>query len=304
MRLKQIQDFLAVVEAGSIHAAARKIGVSQPAMTKSVRGLEAELNVQLVRRTNHGVVPTLAGRAFFARARAAQSELRKGEEEMAQLAGNSNGAVAFGAGPTATLLIVAEAIARFRENFPKARIRVLEGFPSLLLPLVRDETLDFAIGPRLDRKLDAAFRIRPLFRHNYMIVARKEHPLRNARSLAELADADWITLLPSSTPGGSLLDHAFSLAGLPAPQQVVHCDSYNVAVTLLAKTDMLGICSHWMLTQSFARDLLQQIAVVEPMPSYTVGMFTRADPPLTPVASAMAKAITVAARRLVRSTST
>jgi hypothetical protein len=61
---------------------------------------------------------------------------------------------------------------------------------------------------------------------------------------------------------------------------------------------VLGIWSHRMLTQSFARDFLQQITVVEPMPTYTVGMFTRAGPPLTPVAAAMAKAVTVAARRL------
>jgi LysR family transcriptional regulator of abg operon len=299
MRLKQIQDFLAVVEAGSIHAAARKIGVSQPAMTKSVRGLEEELQVQLLRRTNHGVVPTSAGQAFFARAHVAQSELRKAEEEMAQLAGNSIGSVAFGAGPTATLLIVPEAITRFREAFPKARIRVLEGFLSFLLPLVRDGTLDFAIGPRPDGKLDPAFRIRPLFRHKYMVVARKGHPLRNARSLAQLAESDWISLLPPGSPGGPL-DRAFSLAGLPVPQQVIQCDSFSVAVGLLAKTDLLGIWSQRMLTQSFARDLLQQIPVAEPMPTYTVGMFTRADPPLTPVAAAMAKAVTVEARRLAR----
>lgn len=299
MRLKQIQDFLAVVEAGSIHAAARKTGVSQPAMTKSVRGLEAELHIQLVRRTNHGVVPTQAGQAFFARARVAHSELRKAEEEMAQLAGNSIGSVAFGAGPTATLLVVADAITRFREDFPKARIRVLEGFPSLLLPLVRNETLDFAIGPRLDGKLDAALRIRPLFRHKFVVVARKGHPLRNAHSLAQFAGADWISLLPPGAAGGPL-DRAFSAAGLPIPQQMVQCDSYNVVVGLLAKTDMVGIASHRMLTQSFARDFLQEIPVVEPMPTYTVGMFTRADSPLTPVAAAMAKAVTVAARRLAR----
>jgi LysR family transcriptional regulator of abg operon len=290
-----------VVETGSIHAAARKSGVSQPAMTKSVRGLEEELRVQLVRRTNHGVVPTPAGKAFFARARVAQSELRKAKEEMAQLAGNGAGAVAFGAGPTATLLVVPEAITRFRQEFPKARIRVLEGYLPLLLPLIRDGTLDFAIGPRPDDKLDAALRVRPLFRHKFVVVARKEHPLRNARSLAQLAHADWISLLPPGAPGGPL-DRTFALAGLPVPQQVIQCESVNVAVGLIAKTDVLGIWSHRMLTQSFARDFLQQIAVAEPMPSYTVVMFMRADPPLTPVASAMAKAVTVAARRLARAT--
>jgi LysR family transcriptional regulator, regulator of abg operon len=299
MRLKQIQDFLAVVEAGSIHAAARNRGVSQPAMTKSIRDLEAKLHVQLVQRTNHGIVPTLAGQTFFARARVAHSELRKAEEEMAEVAGHTSGAVAFGAGPTATLLIVPDAIERFRRDLPKARIRVLEGFPSLLLPLVRNETLDFAIGPRLDGKVDPALRIRPLFRHRFVVVARKGHPLRNARSLGQVAEAEWISVVPLAGAGGSF-ERVFSLAGFPVPHQIVQCDSYNLAIGLLAKTDMVGICSHWMLTQSFARDFLQQIPIAEAMPSYTVGMFTRADAPLTRVASAMAKAVAAAARRLAR----
>src|SRR6266853_2143696 len=105
MRLRQIQNFVAVVESSSIRGAARKLGVSQPAITKSVRSLEEELHSRLVQRTPHGIVPTPAGRAFFARARVAHSELRKAEEEMAQLAGNGTGSVAFGAGPTATLLV-------------------------------------------------------------------------------------------------------------------------------------------------------------------------------------------------------
>src|SRR5438093_1011742 len=85
MRLSQIRDFLAVVEAGGIRAAARKLGVSQPAITRSVRGLEAELRTRLLQRTPTGVVPTQSGRAFVARARAAQAELRKAEEEVDQL---------------------------------------------------------------------------------------------------------------------------------------------------------------------------------------------------------------------------
>ncbi len=85
MRLSQIRDFVAVVESGGIRAAARKLGVSQPAITRSVRSLEAELHAPLLRRTPTGVVPTTPGRALFARARAAQAELRKAEEEVAHV---------------------------------------------------------------------------------------------------------------------------------------------------------------------------------------------------------------------------
>jgi len=300
MRLRQIQNFVAVVESGSIRGAARKLGVSQPAITKSVRSLEAELHSRLFQRTPHGIVPTPSGRAFFARARIAHVELSKAEEEVAQIGSESAGSVTFGVGPLAAIVIVPEAVTRFRHQFPRARLRILEGYTHTLLPLVRDETLDLALGVRPDAKLDPAFAFRPLFRLDYVVVSRKGHPLRNARSLTELPNAEWISLLPPGLPGGPL-DRMFSLAGLPGPRQMIRCDSHNIAVALLAKTDMLGILARKMLTQSPARDSLQQIAVTEPMPSYTLGMFTRMDSPLTPPAAALAKAVTAVARQLARS---
>ena len=146
MRLTQIRDFLAVVECGSIRAAARMLGVSQPTLTKSIQSLETELHVQLLGRSVRGILPTPSGRAFFARARVAQSELRKAEEEAAQLGGSSTGSVAFGMGSVGVALILPAAIGRFRLQFPRARVRVVEGVAHALLPSVRDETLDFAFG--------------------------------------------------------------------------------------------------------------------------------------------------------------
>ena len=51
MRFNQIRDLLAVVEAGSLRAAARRIGVSQPAISKSIAQLEREVQAQLLLRT-------------------------------------------------------------------------------------------------------------------------------------------------------------------------------------------------------------------------------------------------------------
>ena len=297
MRLRQIQDFLAVIEEGSIHAAARKIGLSQPAVTKSIRGLEAELQALLVRRTNQGVVPTPAGRALYARASVAHSELRKAEEEIAQLAGRGAGSVALGAGITAGTLIVPEAIAIFRQQFPLTLIRILEGFAPALLPLVRDETLDFAIAPRPAGKPDPAFAFRPLFRHDLVVVARKRHPMRDARSLAQFANAQWITIQHFNSQGRPL-GQIFSSAGLPTPKQPIQCESFNIFVALLAKTDMVGIISNRVLATPFARDLLLSIPVAEALPSYTAGLFTRAGSALTPPAAALAKVMTAVARQL------
>ena len=299
MRLTQIRDFLAVIECGGIRAAARKLGVSQPTVTKSVRSLEGELHVQLFGRNARGIVPTAAGRAFFARARVAHAELRKAEEEAAETRGASAGSVAFGVGPVFAALVLPEALARFRRQFPRARVRIVEGLARHLLPSVRDETLDFAMGLQTIGKLDAGLRFRPLYRSELVIAARKGHPLRHARTLAELASAEWLTTSTLGFPGGPT-ERFFAAAGVPLPEPVIQCESYNTVAALLATTDMLGFMQRRTLGEPFGRGTLQEITIEEPLPSVTAGVFTRADTPPTRAAAAMAKAATAVARELTR----
>lgn len=298
MRLSQIRDFLAVVESGGIRAAARKLGVSQPAITRSVRGLEAELHVRLLQRTPTGAVPTESGRAFVARARAAQAELRKAEEEI-DLLSQAVGSVAFGVSPTSAMM-VPEAIARFRQQFPQTRIRIAEGLPQALIPMVRDQTLEFAICRRALLRLDSGLAFRPLLRNDFAVVVRRDHPLENAGSLAQLVDASWISLLPADA-GDSPFDSAFSAAGLSVPKQVIQCESYNTAIGLIAKTDMLGFLARQLLADSILGDFLREIRVSEPLPSFSVGLFTRTGTPLTQAGQAMAREIIAVARARARS---
>jgi DNA-binding transcriptional LysR family regulator len=294
MRLTQIRDFIAVVECGGIRAAARKLGVSQPTITKSVRSLEAELRVQLFGRNARGVVLTASGRAFFSRARVAHSELRKAEEEAAEVGGSSAGSVTFGVGPTFAALVVPEAVARFRAQFPRARVRIVEGLARHLLPSVRDETLDFAMGLRTVSELDPALRFRPLYRSELVVAARRGHPLRNARRLSELSAADWLSTSTFDLPGGPV-ERLFAAAGLPPPRLAVQCESQNTLVALLGRSEMLGFLQRRTLA---AAPVLQEIALAESLPSVTAGIFTRADTPPTRVAAAMAKAATAVARGL------
>jgi LysR family transcriptional regulator, regulator of abg operon len=299
MRLRQLQDFLAAIEEGSIHAAARKLGLSQPAVTKSLRGLEAELQVQLVRRTNHGVEATPAGRAFYTRARAAQAELRKGEEEIAQLAGEGGGSVAFGVGAAAALLIAPEAAIRFNQQRPAASVSIFEGPPGMLLPMVRDGTLDFAVTPKFDAKLDTALAFRPLFREEFIVIGRKNHPLRNAGSIKRLGATTWVGRLRDTSTQSELVRRLFAAAGMPPPRMIAQCDSYNIALSMISKSDALSILGRRLLAASRpASDLLQEIAITERLPTMTIGMFTRKDPPLTPVAAVMAKIVMSVAKQL------
>jgi LysR family transcriptional regulator, regulator of abg operon len=298
MRLTQIRDFVAVIECGGIRAAARRLGVSQPTVTKSIRGLEAELQVPLLERRARGIVPTAPGRAFFARARVAYSELRKAEDEAAHAGGPGGGAVAFGIGNLGAALIVPQAVARFRRQFPRARLRIVEGLAYQLLPSLRDGTLDFVMGLRPATAGDPSLRFRPLYRSELAVAARKGHPLRQARSLAELAGAEWLSTSTLGLPRGPL-EQLFAAAGLPPPEPTIHCESFSTLVALLAGTDALGLMQRRTLGEALARDVLQEIPLARAqIPSVTAGIFVRADTQLTRAASSMAKAASAVARGL------
>jgi LysR family transcriptional regulator, regulator of abg operon len=294
VRLAQVRDFVAVIEHGSINGAARALAVSQPAVTKSIKALERELQVQLLQRTTRGVLPTAYGRAFYLRARVAQSELRRGRQEIEQLAGGGGGVVAFGTGPIAAATIVPEAVSAFHAQFPRADVRVVEGFPQGLLARVRDETLDFLIGPRFPQlRVEAGISFRPLFQHQLVIGCRHGHRLASVRTLAELVQAAWLCFEPRE-----LLDEIFSDLGLPLPRPVIQCESHNAFLTLLARTDMVGILPRRILAEEGVRRTLREIKIAEPLRAHTVGMFARADAPLTSLAQAMAKELGRAGRRL------
>lgn len=296
MRLTQIRDLLAIAESGSIRKAARSMGVSQPAMTKSVQLLESELGTQLLHRTSRGAVATRLGKVFLAHARVIQAELRKAEQALSQPEDRRGGRVAIGVSPTATVLVVDDVLRRLQATRPRCSVHVIEGVWSSLLPRVRDETLDLAIVLRTpDAKLNPAVRFKPLFSTNLVVAGRRGHPLRAARSLRELAAASWLMFGPPGHAG--LLARFFAAADLPPPRVTIQCESYAAALALLARTDTLGLVTPQLLAEPYTVNLLQQIRVSQPTPAVTVGMLTRAGTPLTATAAAAARAVVAATRR-------
>ena len=80
MELRQLKYFIAVAEEGNFGAAARRLNISQPPITRQVRKLEEELDVSLFRRTPKGAELTPAGAAFLEDARQTLAQVRRGVE--------------------------------------------------------------------------------------------------------------------------------------------------------------------------------------------------------------------------------
>ena len=296
MRLKQLTDFLAIVECGSIRAAARQLGVSQPAVTRSLGRLEKDLGARLLQRTPQGIQLTPRGRAFFGRARVAHAELERAQDEVSRIEADE-GAVTFGVGPTVGSLVVPQALTGFRVQYPRVQVRILEGFAQHLAPLVKDGTLHFAVGARPERKDGSALVFKALFTQELVIAARKGHPMRGARSLKDLIGAQWASLVPSRSDQ-TAVKRLFTAARLPAPGDAIQCESYHLLVALISGTSTLGLLTRKLMAEPAARDRLEVINVEEPLPSYAIYLITRAGIPLAAPAAALAKTVTLAARQL------
>lgn len=293
MRLNQLDQFVAAVEAGSLRGAARALGTTHPALTKSLQALENEVGTALLHRTSRGVVCTHAGRALLARARVVRAEVQKAELELAQWSDPHGGAVGVGLAPPGTSLAV-EVISRFVLANPHVRLRVMESASALLVPLVRDETLDFAVIVKMPKTAGAGLRFRTLASGRMVVACRRAHPLRRARSLAELADALWLGL---NAPGsGGWLEQTLAARGLSFPRRYVQCESFTFAFDLMARTDAVIAVGAPVLAAAAQRGALEEIALEQALPAYELGLCTRADARLTPLAARLARAFVAVAQ--------
>lgn len=297
MRLTQIRDFLAVVEAGSIRAAARELDVSQPALTKSIRQLEEELGAVLVARSIRGAQPTEFGRAFLARARAVNVELRRAREEIAQLRGSREGSLAIGSAPGPALGLLPPALVRLRERWPQATLCIVDISPPEVLTALRQGSIDLALSvrnePLAEAPADCA--VEPLYLNRTAIIARRGHPLAGARRLAQLAQAEWVrTGFPGNT---SALPDLFAKAGLPPPRYRADCSSFLMVPELVAQSDLLAVVPWQIVERERSGGRIVRIAVREALPKRQISLFRRADVPLTPIARECVDILRAAAKQ-------
>lgn len=283
MKLNQLRDMVAIVERGSLRAAARHLQVAQSALTRSIRQLEQELGSTLFERDAKGMVLTPMGRLFFQRASSAVNELRRAREEMDQARGGTQGTVVAGLSIMPHVGMLPRALPLFRKRFPGVVIKVIEGLYPAIEPGLRDGTIDFYLGASPSEPVAAGLVSELLFRNTRLVVGRKGHPLARARSLKALAQAEWLT--PSlSGNAAEDLDALFATFGLAPPKVMLQAHSAMSVLVALASTDLLAMLPEQWDEFPVTKGALQVIRVRERLPAPDIVVVRRADLPLTPAA--------------------
>ena len=298
-KLHHLRDFVAIARSGSARSAARSLGLTQPALTRSLQELEIELDAGLFERHARGMTLTAAGDRFLVRAQAALEEVRRGFEEVAQAQGRMQGSVAVALSSAVVLAMLPAACAAFRRECPDVRLRVAESLFPAAEPRLRDGRLDFYMGPRPDSGLGNGYRVELLFGNERQVVGRKGHPLRQARSIEALLDAEWIvTGLHERIE--EEFEEQFTALGLRAPKSAIVAESMLALLSLLATGDGLAFLPRQWTETPLLRGLVEPIAVAEPLSGPDIVQVARAKLPLTPAAERLSTLLRRAAGKPFR----
>jgi len=191
MELRSIQYFVQVADEGSITRTADKIGIAQPALTRHIKQLEAELGTQLLTRLPRGVRLTTSGRDFLDHARVIILEVTRASEHVRSKAQHPRGRVVMGTSPTLAPLLLPRCLARARQQCPTVTLKVVEGFSPQLLDALLTGRLDLAVMTNPPRT--TALSLTPLCSEPLVVIAPPGiRGTRDAFSLAEVASTPFI----------------------------------------------------------------------------------------------------------------
>ncbi|MBK5539672.1 LysR family transcriptional regulator [Pseudomonas sp. TH05] len=226
MDTRKLRHVLGLVEHLTFSRASIEVNLSQPALSRSIASIEAELGVQLFDRGPAGVELTPYGRVFTERARKVLAELNELRRDIEWVRRGEYGEIALGFGPTAAALLKAPLLEHFARNAPRLRLTVKGGTYEELLRLLLEERIDIFFGDvallsyRHDLQVDPL----PCWRSGFF--CRAGHPLLQGEPVSRAQ------LL--AYPLGSIQLSAWAMADLEA---YFEC---SIETALHFQTDLLS----------------------------------------------------------------
>ena len=185
MNLRALRYFVAIADAGSLTAAAAAIAIAQPALSRQLRELEADLGVQLLQRSARGVLLTPAGVSLYESAQRMLAEAARIRQHLARPHDTSVATVALGASPTLARVLLPPLFESCQRARTGVQLRAREAFTPELLDWLERGVVDMAIvtNPEPGR----ALALHPLVGEPFALVSNRALQIAPVVSVSQLA---------------------------------------------------------------------------------------------------------------------
>ncbi|MFT3964945.1 MAG: LysR family transcriptional regulator [Sphingobium sp.] len=262
MDLNKLDRVVAIYDAGSFRKASRLLGMSQPALTWTIRNLEEALNARLFERGPRGIRPTDFCERLVRRARLILREQARILDDLED--SGHNRTISLGVHSILMTGEFARCVAEFSRKWPSATLRVREGFSSDLLERLQRGELDFACcGVPDESQYGGTLVGEGLAVLNYSVVAHADHPIfadiAAGRAIAEYPWAEFDTAVMGNFPGNADIVAIMAQAGGEVARRSVRTASMNMIRLLVAEGGFIGLIPDELVAAELEAGSLRRI---------------------------------------------
>ncbi len=280
IKYRHIMCFIEVTRRNSVMKAADSLGITQPAVSKTIRELEDTLGVALFDRSQRSVRLTPFGSLFLRHASASVAALKEGVDSITQASTSGRLMINIGALPTVAASVMPQAVITYKSEPGAAAVRIVTGPNNLLLEQLRLGDLDLVVG-RLaapDRMQGLSFSY--LYSEHIVLVVRPGHPLLADQRIDLRRLPEFPVLLPSAQSIiRPLVDRLLIAAGVGPLIDAVESVSVEFGHAYTRSTDAVWFISQGVVDGDIRRGDLVALAVDTGDTSGPVGFTTRVETP-------------------------
>lgn len=290
LKLHDVRVLMSVVQAGSMHKAAKRLATSQPAVSRAISDLEHALGVRLLDRTPTGIEPTLYGRAIIRRGLAIFDELRQGVKDIEFLTDPAAGELSIACSEYAAAGPVLAVIARLTRRHPRMVFDLVTGPVPTVCRALMERRVEIAITRNVESFIEENMTVENLFDDDIVVVAARQSPWMRRRrvDLADLLNDPW-TLPPPDSFIGEFAKNAFRAQGLNSPRTTVITTSMHVRSRLLATGRFLTLLPGYALMLPGRHLWLRALPVELPDAHGRTAILTMKNRTLSPLAELFIK---------------
>jgi len=175
LELRHLKTLVALAETGNLSKAAKRVHLSQPAVSHQIRAVETHYDIELFERKSDPLRLTAAGQRFVELAYQVTRSVQDGERDLARIAQGQAGQLRIAIECHSCFDWLMPAMDAFRERWPQVELDLVSGFHADPIGLLGENRADLVIVSRALKRPDVAFH--PLFGYEVLALLSRHHPL-------------------------------------------------------------------------------------------------------------------------------
>jgi LysR family transcriptional regulator, regulator for genes of the gallate degradation pathway len=265
----------AVRTTGSVSAAAEYLGQSQPNVSRALAKLATAIGRPPFRRTRTGMAASkdvivlcdLYGKLLL--------DVMALPSLLAAMSAEVTGRVSVGLLPFSEQALVMKAFGVMLRRHRHVRLQAVTGSYAALIDGLRQDELDFVVGPLRDPPPYDTLEEMRLYRESFAMVVREGHPLASGEpSLADLVNENWI-VAPHGTPTRRYFEELLIKQGLTPPAQTCEIVTFSLAEQMVLHSDAIGVLTYSKQKREALREGLKIVPIDLPDSDRDIGLTYR-----------------------------